>query len=194
MTELSPKANEIALHARRMLIAGGYKSFSYADIAERVQIRKASIHHHFPSKVDLVRTVVAQYCEEARAGMAALDRQLNDPLAELNAYIGYWSQCIKDGSSSFCLCAMLAAELPTLPEEIAAEVSGHFRDLSGWLTSLLEKGQSQGTFQLQDAPDVEAKALMATVHGAMLSARAFNRAGLFHQILQPVLNRIVATA
>lgn len=194
MTELSPKANEIALHARRMLIAGGYKSFSYADIAERVQIRKASIHHHFPSKVDLVRTVVAQYCEEARAGMAALDRQLNDPLAELNAYIGYWSQCIKDGSSSFCLCAMLAAELPSLPEEIAAEVSGHFRDLSGWLTSLLEKGQSEGTFQLQDAPDVEAKALMATVHGAMLSARAFNRAGLFHQILQPVLNRIVATA
>jgi len=194
MTELSPKANEIALHARRMLIAGGYKSFSYADIAERVQIRKASIHHHFPSKVDLVRTVVAQYCEEARAGMAALDRQLNDPLAELNAYIGYWSQCIEDGSSSFCLCAMLAAELPTLPEEIAAEVSGHFRDLSGWLTSLLEKGQSEGTFQLQDAPDVEAKALMATVHGAMLSARAFNRAGLFHQILQPVLNRIVATA
>lgn len=194
MTELSPKANEIALHARRMLIAGGYKSFSYADIAEQVQIRKASIHHHFPSKVDLVRTIVAQYCEEARAGMAALDRQLNDPLAELNAYIGYWSQCIKDGSSSFCLCAMLAAELPTLPEEIAAEVSGHFRDLSGWLTSLLEKGQSEGTFQLQDAPDVEAKALMATVHGAMLSARAFNRAGLFHQILQPVLNRIVATA
>jgi len=194
MTELSPKANEIALHARRMLIAGGYKSFSYADIAEQVQIRKASIHHHFPSKVDLVRTVVAQYCEEARAGMAALDRQLNDPLGELNAYIGYWSQCIEDGSSSFCLCAMLAAELPTLPEEIAAEVSGHFRDLSGWLTSLLEKGQSEGTFQLQDAPDVEAKALMATVHGAMLSARAFNRAGLFHQILQPVLNRIVATA
>jgi len=193
MSELSPKANEIVAHARRMLIDGGYKSFSYADIAERVQIRKASIHHHFPAKVDLVRTVVTQYCAEARAGLAALDRQLNDPLAELNAYIGYWSQCITEGSSSFCICVMLAAELPTLPDEIASEVSGHFRDLSVWLTSLLQKGQSQGTFRLEGDPETEAQALMATVHGAMLSARAFNSASLFQQILRPVIRRITAT-
>ncbi|WP_243079547.1 TetR/AcrR family transcriptional regulator [Pantoea sp. MQR6] len=192
MTELSQKANEIVAHTRRLLTTGGYKSFSYADIAEVVQIRKASIHHHFPGKADLVRTVVAQYCEEARAGMSALDRQLNDPLAELKAYIGYWSQCIKDGSSSFCICVMLAVELPTLPAEVAAEVSRHFHDLSNWLTSLLEKGQSEGTFKLQETPAVEAKALMATVHGAMLAARAFDNADMFQQIIEPVFNRLIA--
>lgn len=193
MTELSPKAIEITAHARRLLTTGGYKSFSYADIAAIVNIRKASIHHHFPGKADLVRTVVAQYCEEARSGMSALDLQLNDPLAELKAYIGYWSQCIKDGSSSFCICVMLAVELPTLPEEIASEVTGHFRDLSNWLTSLLQKGQREGIFQLQAPPDVEAKALMASVHGAMLAARAYDNADLFEQITQPVLNRLLAT-
>lgn len=192
MAPLSPKAIEIVDHTRRLLTSGGYNSFSYADIAEVVQIRKASIHHHFPGKADLVRTVVAQYCEEARAGMAALDSQLNDPLAELKAYIDYWSHCIKEGSSSFCICVMLAVELPALPPEIAAEVSGHFDDLSNWLTSLLQKGQSEGTFQLQDTPAVEAKALMATVHGAMLAARAFDNADMFQQIIQPVLNRLVA--
>ena len=192
MTELSPKAIEITAHARRLLTSGGYKSFSYADIAEIVNIRKASIHHHFPSKADLVRTVVAQYCEEARAGMSALDEQLNEPLAELQAYIGYWSQCIRDGSSSFCICVMLAVELPTLPEEIAAEVTGHFEDLTNWLTSLLEKGQRAGIFQLQAAPAVEAKALMASVHGAMLAARAFNNVDVFEQITQPVLHRLLA--
>lgn len=192
MTELSHKAKEITAHTRQLLTTGGYKSFSYADIAEIVNIRKASIHHHFPSKADLVRTVVAQYCEEARSGMSALDHQLNDPLAELKAYIGYWSQCIKDGSSSFCICVMLAVELPTLPVEIAAEVTGHFQDLSNWLTSLLQKGQSEGTFQLQETPALEAKALMATVHGAMLAARAFGNVDLFEQITQPVLNRLIA--
>lgn len=192
MTELSQKANEIVACTRHLLTTGGYKSFSYADIADVVRIRKASIHHHFPSKADLVRTVVVQYCEEARAGMMALDQKLNNPLEELKAYINYWSQCIEDGSSTFCICAMLAVELPTLPAEIATEVSGHFNDLSAWLASLLQKGQQEGVFKLQESPAVEAQSLMATVHGAMLSARAFNSASLFQQIVQPVLNRIMA--
>ncbi len=56
--ELSPRATEIAEHARQLLAAGGYNGFSYADLSERVRVGKASIHHHFPSKVDLVLTVV----------------------------------------------------------------------------------------------------------------------------------------
>ena len=38
--------------ARTLIIAGGYNGFSYADVAAVVGIRKASIHHHFPTKVD----------------------------------------------------------------------------------------------------------------------------------------------
>ncbi|REM97679.1 TetR/AcrR family transcriptional regulator, partial [Mycobacterium tuberculosis] len=51
---LSPKAVEIVGHARSLLESGGYNGFSYADIAARVNISKASIHHHFPSKAELV--------------------------------------------------------------------------------------------------------------------------------------------
>ena len=40
--------------AHDLIAERGYFGFSYADIAETVGIRKASIHHHFPSKVDLV--------------------------------------------------------------------------------------------------------------------------------------------
>ncbi|MDW8844562.1 TetR/AcrR family transcriptional regulator [Erwinia sp. MMLR14_017] len=193
MNDLSQKAQEIAAHTRRLLTTGGYKSFSYADIADVVQIRKASIHHHFPGKADLVRTVVAQYREEARAGMAALDHQLNDALAEIKAYVDYWSHCIKDGTSSFCICVMLAVELPTLPAEVAIEVTGHFQELVEWLTSLLEKGQNEGVIELKDTPVVEARALMATVHGAMLAARAFDNADIFQEIMQPVLNRLLGS-
>ncbi|MDI9221359.1 TetR/AcrR family transcriptional regulator [Pantoea sp. EA-12] len=193
MIELSQKANEISALTRRLLTTGGYKSFSYADIADVIQIRKASIHHHFPSKADLIRTVVIQYREEALAGMSALDQQLNDPVAEIKAYVDYWSRCIKDGSSPFCICMMLAVELPSLPDEVATEVKGHFQDLSDWLTSLLQKGQNKGIFRLTDTPSVEAKSFMATVHGAMLAARAFNNAALFQQITQPVLSRLLAT-
>ena len=53
--------------------------------------------------------VVTEYREEARAGMQAMTRQMNDPLAELQAYVDYWATCIREGSSSFCICAMLSA-------------------------------------------------------------------------------------
>lgn len=193
-TELSPKAAEIAAHARSLLEAGGYNSFSYADISVRVNISKASIHHHFPSKAELVRTVVARYREEAREGLAALDRQLADPLAELHAYVDYWSACIRGGTSSFCICAMLAGELPTIPDEIADEVRGHFEDLTTWLTSILSKGVAQGQFHLQGSPAVEAKAFMAAMHGAMLAARAFGDPQTFQVLGQLSIDRLSSPA
>ncbi|MFX7090649.1 TetR/AcrR family transcriptional regulator, partial [Acinetobacter baumannii] len=79
--------------ARTLIIAGGYNGFSYADVAEVVGIRKPSIHHHFASKVDLVRTLVSRYREEAVAGLSALERNIPDPRDQLKAYVGYWEAC-----------------------------------------------------------------------------------------------------
>lgn len=194
MAERSPKAREIIAYTRQLLTSGGYKSFSYADLAERVDIRKASIHHHFPGKADLVKAVVMEYRAEARAGLKAMDEQINDPLLQVKAYVDYWAHCIKEGNSPFCICVMLAAEMPILPEEVAHEVTGHFSDLSGWLAQQLAKGQDAGVFQLSAGAETEAKTLMASVHGAMLSARAFKNAEVFDQIVYPLLRKITLQA
>ncbi|MDE1172705.1 MAG: TetR/AcrR family transcriptional regulator [Parvibaculaceae bacterium] len=190
--KLSPKAAEIVACARSLLVAGGYNSFSYADISGTVRISKASIHHHFPSKAELVRTVVARYREEARAGMVAMEQQILDPVAQLHAYTGYWAACIRGGSSPFCICAMLAAELPAIPGPVADEVRGHFLDLAAWLTSVLAGGASQGVFFLQASPEAEAMAFMATVHGAMLSARAYGDPEVFATVVQPLMHRLTS--
>ncbi|MCF6689475.1 TetR/AcrR family transcriptional regulator [Raoultella terrigena] len=193
-TERSPKANEIISYTRQLLTSGGYQSFSFADISAKVNIRKASIHHHFPSKAELVKVVVTEYREEARAGMQAMTRQMNNPVAELQAYVDYWATCIREGSSPFCICAMLAVELPTLPAEVAREVSGHFADLSEWLATLLRRGESEKRLRLPGSPADEASLLMATVHGAMLSARAFNDADIFRRIVQPLIDSLTLRA
>lgn len=192
VAERSAKSVEIINHTRQLLTAGGYKSFSYADLAERVNIRKASIHHYFPGKADLVLTVVQDYRNEARAGMAATSQHFkDDAFGELQGYINYWATCIKDNTSPFCICVMLAVELPTLPEEIAEEVSGHFNDLTQWLTSVLDKGVKRGVFALEDNIDHEARTIMATVHGAMITARALNQPEMFVKITQAMLNKLI---
>jgi TetR/AcrR family transcriptional repressor of nem operon len=188
--ELSSRAGEIITRAQALLAAGGYNGFSYADISASVGISKASVHHHFPGKADLVQAVVKRYREQARTGLAAMESQISDPLAQLQAYTGYWASCILDGSSSFCVCAMLAAELPAIPEQVADEVRGHFCDLAAWLAGVLEKGAAKGVFRLRAEPEPEAMALMATVHGAMLSARALGDPEVFATIVEAGVERL----
>jgi TetR/AcrR family transcriptional repressor of nem operon len=190
VSNLSTTADDILACARSLIVAGGYNGFSYADIAGVVGIRKASIHHHFPSKVDLVRALVARYREEAEAGIANFERQVSDPLEQLRFYTGYWEACIADASAPFCVCALLASQLPVLPEEVGLEVRAHFRSLSAWLTSVLERGARHGQLQLLDTPRAEAEAFMATVHGAMLSARAYGDPKIFGVVIGPILERL----
>jgi len=190
MSNLSPTSDTILACARSLIVEGGYNGFSYADIAKVVGIRKASIHHHFPSKVDLVRVLVARYREEAAAGITYLEGQTPDPLAQLRSYVGFWESCITSASAPFCICALLATEIPALPEEVTLEVRAHFRFLSAWLTSVLERGSRIGAIELTASPRAEAEAFMATVHGAMLSARAYGDTAMFGVVTEPLLEQL----
>jgi TetR/AcrR family transcriptional regulator, transcriptional repressor for nem operon len=193
-SELSDKAREIVACAKALLAVGGYHSFSYADISDAVHISKPSIHHHFPSKAELVETVVAVYREETRAGLAQLERHVSGPMEQLQGYTNFWATCVRNRETSFCVCAMLATEIPTLPSQVATEVRGHFADMSEWLASVLSRGAAEGVFVLQGSPQTEALALLASVHGAMLSARAHDNPDLFVEILRPVLRRLTPSA
>lgn len=192
MNKLSNTAEQILSCARTLIVAGGYNGFSYADIADVVGIRKASIHHHFPNKVDLVRALVVQHRQATEEGIAKLQQAIADPVEQLRAYVQYWAKCIEDMSAPFCVCALLAGELPILPEEVAVEVRSYFRFLSAWMASVLERGMQHGTIQRMYAPQTEAEIFMATIHGAMLSARAYGDATTFGTIANSQLSRYLA--
>lgn len=189
-SELSPKATEIAACARSLIALRGYNGFSYADIAEAVGITKASVHHHFPSKAELVRRVVVAYRAEAAAALAALATQVPDPDVRLQAWTRFWQDCLRERTLPFCICAMLATEMTTIPDEVGIEVRGHFDDLSQWLAATLADGARTGQFTLQAAPAAEALGFMAAIHGAMVAARAYGDAAVFTSISQGLHDRL----
>jgi len=183
-------SDRILQTAKALISDLGYSGFSYADIAEAVQISKASIHHHFPTKAKLVVSVLRDHRERLMQGTESLTQQVDDPLARLHAYVQHWEGCIRDKKEPFCLAALLAAELPSLPEEVGFEVQQHFLELSGWIRSTLEEGVRRRTLKLQGSPEDEAQALMAIVHGAMLSARALGKCDVFSAVTTNALQRI----
>lgn len=176
--------------AQTLVVAGGYSGFSYADISEAIGIRKASIHHHFPTKAQLVSVLLQRYAKQAEDGLNAVSANIPSPVDRLQAYFGHWQSCITQTSEPFCVCAMLASEIELLPEDVAAHVRRHFENLSRWLASTLTQGVKQGQFRLSGAPEEEAQILMASVHGAMLSARALGRPEIFAAIVGPQLGRL----
>ena len=105
---------------------------------------------------------------------------------------GIGEACISDATAPFCVCALLASELPILPEEVALKVRAHFRALASWLTSVMERGKRKGRLKLSATAHIEAEGFMATIYGAMLSARAYGDPKMFAVITAPLLERLSA--
>lgn len=183
-------ADRILQTTNALLVERGYSAFSYADVAEAVKIRKASIHHHFPTKTTLVVAVLRAHRANLRRGMEALDQNVSSPMLRLRQYFAFWEGCIADKTMSFCIGALLSAELPSLPEEVQAEVKQHFAVLTEWFEATLKAGSDAGELQLQHAAATEAQVLIASLHGAMLSARAMDSCDVFKLVSQAALQRL----
>jgi TetR/AcrR family transcriptional regulator, transcriptional repressor for nem operon len=188
-------AGRILDAANDLMIERGYSAFSYADIAEIVKIRKASIHHHFPTKAGLVAAVLRRHRSSIGKAMQALDEQVANPLQRLRDYFSYWDGCIEEQTLSFCIGALLGAEMPSLPEEVQTEVRLHFAMLTDWFERTLEAGTKAQTMNLQGTIRAEAQMLIAVLHGAMLSARASSNCGVFRSLAKAAIDRLApATA
>jgi TetR/AcrR family transcriptional repressor of nem operon len=187
----SDTAERIMDVAHQLLAERGFSAFSYADIAKAIQIRKASIHHHFPTKTALVIAVLERHrlrMEEAHTG---LDEHVSSPIDRLKKYVDHWEACIRSMTEPFCIAALLGAELPSLPEGVQAEVGKHFTCLRQWIAKTMKDGVKQKMIKLQGTADVEAEMLMAAVHGAMISARVNNSSTIFKQITTNAIQRLL---
>jgi TetR/AcrR family transcriptional regulator, transcriptional repressor for nem operon len=184
-------ANRIIAAGRQLIMRRGYNGFSYADVAEAIDIRKASIHHHFPAKTDLVMAVLDEWQEALDADVASLEASGADAIAQLRAYIGHWERCIADDTAPFCVAGMLGAELPSLPEEVAQGVRTFFARLTSWLEQVLESGVKNDLVKLDASVQTEAATLVSLVYGAMLAARAYGSVALFKDVAEGAVERLV---
>jgi len=183
-------AQRILDSAQALIAERGYKGFSYADIAEVVKVSKPSIHFHYPTKAVLAQQLVLRYREDAMDKLAQLSAQVPDAPARLEIYTDYWENCIRTNTAPFCMCAMLASEMPILPDEVKSEVQAFFRDMEGWLASVLDDGVRQGTLHLSRGAALEAKSFLSLVHGAMLDGRVFGDAAAFDAVMGDAIGRL----
>ena len=163
--------------AERLVQTRGYNGFSYADIAEALDVTKASLHYHFPSKAQLGKRLIERYEETFLAALKAIDATGVNAREKLKRYVRIYAAVLHD--NRMCLCGMLASDYSTLPNSMKDEVR-HFFDVNEqWLAALLEQGRKAGTLEFKGSARELAGSIVGSLEGAMMLARSYGDATRF---------------
>lgn len=157
----------------------GANAMSYQHIADAVGIRKASVHHHFPTKEQLLEALLDRYSDYF---LALVDRIVTADLRgekKLARYVGLFEATLAQSEGEkACLCAMLGAELATIGSASVARVRGFYEANEARLERILVEGRKAGDLHFPGSGRAMAALIFALLEGAVLVARA--RGGTEH--------------
>jgi TetR/AcrR family transcriptional repressor of nem operon len=179
---------ELMLQAELLVRRRGYSGFSYAQLAEVVGIRKASIHHHFPTKTDLALALVAAYDARYDEALDAILAEGDDGAARIKAYATLYLKGIETGLG--CLCAVLAVEMDTLPMQLQAEVTRFFAKHIEWLETVLADGVANETIGASVDPASFARMVISTLEGALMMERLLGDEEGFHRTISALTDSL----
>jgi TetR/AcrR family transcriptional repressor of nem operon len=172
---------ELLFEAEILIRGRGYSGFSYADLAGAVGIRKASIHHHFPTKTDLAMALIAAYDKRYDSALSRIETGNGDALARIESYGHLYLQGVEQGLG--CLCAVMATELSSLPEPLRDAIARFFDKHITWLEQLLCAGRAAGSVRAGIDAAAQARMIVATLEGALMMERVLAGASGFRSVL-----------
>lgn len=175
--------------AEMLLRTQGYAAFSYADLSERVKIRKASIHHHFPRKEDLGVAVIDTYLERFAHDLDALANKSVGSRAKLLAYGDFFASSLRDGMMP--LCGALAADALELPSSMQRRVKRFFQLHLEWLQTIISEGVRARELKAEPSVSRAALMLLSTLQGASIVAWALKDASNVKTTYRQVLDTII---
>jgi TetR/AcrR family transcriptional repressor of nem operon len=166
----------------------GYAGFSYADLSDRVGIRKASIHHHFPTKEALGNALIDGYLERFNAELAALAEQPIATKAKLLVYGNFFASSLDDGQMP--LCGALAADAAYLPASMQRRVKRFFELHLEWLEGTLREGVARREIKASTNVKKSALLILSTLQGASVVAWALKDPAIVTPIFKQLIEGI----
>ncbi len=171
-----------------------FHSRSYADvgikeICDAAEIQKGSFYHFFPSKRDLVLTVIEEFSADWASGFIAeaFDPAL-PPMERFDYLVDaayFWQKSSQtkdaDGRMPGCLFGNLALEISTRDEVLRARLSSFFRLARDRFRETLEEAVSRGDIPPLDTTNT-AEAMLAYLEGVILLAKNQNDPELIYRL------------
>jgi TetR/AcrR family transcriptional repressor of nem operon len=176
--------------AERLVQTRGFNDFSYADIAAELAVTNAALHYHFRTKAALGDALIERYAERFFGALDRIAAESNDAGDQVEAYIDLYRQVL--AADRMCLCGVLAAEYPTLPESMRAAVQRFFDRNETWLVALLEDGARTRRLDAAESARDTARMIVDTLEGAVMIARAQHDPDRFKGVATRLLRTVRA--
>ncbi len=169
----------------------GFGGFSYGALSDRAGIRKASIHHHFPAKIDFGRALIERRTAALREELSPQEEDRRRGCIQLRALIATRRARCVDGSACDLLTAM-AADAGTLGQAAREALAAARELIVQQLAAILQTGRRDRTIMVAGDIEDEARAILAQVEGAELAAKASGEAAAFDRVLATLQRRMSA--
>lgn len=151
-----------------LLIAeGGLERFRTREVAKRAGVNIATLHYYFPSKEDLIRSVVDYLSNEFATRRAPSLEPGGDPLSELRRELSDSIYQLHEFPELFVASFELfvrAAHDPAI-RVMMQEMDAHWHE---YVVSYLREGVRQRAFRADLDPAVAAWELIAMIKGTVL--------------------------
>ena len=171
----TPDTTDRILDATQDLVqTRGFNAFSYRDVAEKIHIRTASIHYHFPKKDDLALALIRRYHERFLYTLRQIGQGESRPENRLAAYMELFSDLSSRGER-LCLFAVFSADAASLSEDVQAEIRSFYDTNVDWIANVIEGGRQAGSFAFSGSSPEMARGIFALLEGEILVRRAFRQ-------------------
>ncbi len=168
--------------AESFLQEKGFNGFSYAHIAKELDVKNAAIHYHFPSKEELVATVIQRYRDRFKLWIN--NARVKDLPSEqkLDWFFSIYTNTRAD-NGKVCLAGSLETEFNSLPDSVQEQTQALTRELLAWLQTTLQEGREAGIFHFGGTPADKAALILSSMQGGLQMARALG-SSKFHAVVQ----------
>jgi len=173
---------QIVEYSADMLRANGFEGFSYLDISRHLGITKASVHHHFPKKVDLGLALCDWTQDWFEQGLSHFDAKATSNWNKLERYV---RAAMKHSLNEQKLCPISAfySDLNKLPESIKERVKALDDYELDWVTQVMQEGIENNEFTANQDPRALASLFIFSCKGALYHARLHGK-DLFQQTMK----------
>ena len=168
--------------AESFLQERGFNGFSYAHIAEALDVKNAAIHYHFRTKDDLACAVIQRYRDRFQLWIHNSRIKGLSPQEKLDWFFSIYTNTRAD-NGKVCLAGSLETEFNSLPSSLRAQTEALTRELLTWLQATLHEGREAGVFYFDGAAASKAALILSSLQGALQMARALGTE-TFHAVVE----------
>jgi TetR/AcrR family transcriptional repressor of nem operon len=157
----------------------GLNAMSYQHISDAVGIRKASIHHHFPKKENLVDELL----ERCAVSYGEKYQQIVDGSGRAPDKLRKLAAVFEDGLSNkkLCLVGSISTNKNTLHDSSCLILQSTIKNTISIYSAVFEQGRREESLRFTGTDDEAAFTFFSFLVGIQTMARSHGGVELFHQ-------------